>query len=101
ALQPRSAHTMRVSLDRIVIATGNPHKVTELRAILGRLGIEAVPLADLGAYDEPVETGDTFEVNASIKALSYARATGLPCLADDSGIEIDALHGAPGVISSH
>lgn len=92
---------MRVSLDRIVIATGNPHKVAELRAILGHLNVEAVALSDLGGYDEPVETGETFEANASIKALSYARATGLPCLADDSGIEIDALGGAPGVISSH
>jgi len=92
---------MRVSLDRIVIATGNPHKVAELRAILGGLEIEAVALSDLGAYDEPLETGDTFEANASIKALSYAQATGLPCLADDSGVEIDALGGAPGVISSH
>jgi putative transposase len=92
---------MRVSLDRIVIATGNPHKVEELRAILGRLDVEALALSDLGAYDEPVETGDTFEANASLKALSYVRGTGLPCLADDSGLEIDALGGAPGVISSH
>ena len=98
---PFRPHTIRVSLDRIVIATGNPHKVSELRAILGKLSIQAVPLTELGAYDEPDETGDTFEANASIKALSYARATGLPCLADDSGLEIDALHGAPGVISSH
>ncbi len=99
-----------MSLDRIVIATGNPHKIRELRAILENLGIEAVPLGDVGpgagavgggAYDEPVESGNTFEANASIKALSYARATGLPCLADDSGLEVDALGGAPGVISSH
>lgn len=84
-----------------MIATGNPHKVRELRAILEKLGIGAVALADLGAYDEAPETGDTFEANASTKALYYARATGLACLADDSGLEVDALAGAPGVISSH
>ena len=88
-------------LDRIVIATGNPHKVRELRAILEKLGVDALALSDLGAYDEPPETGATFEANASTKALYYARATGLACLADDSGLEVDALGGAPGVISSH
>jgi len=100
----------------LVIATGNPHKVDELRAILGGAGnanLRVLGLGDLpnhAALVEPEETGTTFEANARIKALSYARQTGRVCLADDSGIEIDALrladpvpHGTtrPGVISSH
>ncbi|MBK7403972.1 MAG: non-canonical purine NTP pyrophosphatase [Phycisphaerales bacterium] len=89
-------------MHRIVIATGNPHKVEELREMLALPGLEFVGLADLGRpFEEPAETGTTFEANATIKALAYARQTGLPCLADDSGLEVDALGGAPGVISSH
>lgn len=67
-------------------------------------GVEFVGLKELPGYEEfiePDETGTTFEANATIKALSYAEQTGLPCLADDSGLEVDALGGAPGVISSH
>ncbi len=87
---------------RIIIATGNPHKVEELRAMLALPGVEFLGLGDLpGAFAEPAETGATFLANATIKALSYAAQTGLPCLADDSGLEVDALGGAPGVISSH
>ncbi len=89
---------------RIVIATGNPHKVEELRAIFaeaaGDLPIVGLEAFDQ-AFDEPEETGDTFEANATIKARSYARRTRSWCLADDSGLEIDALGGKPGVISSH
>lgn len=89
-------------LSRVVIATGNPHKVEELRRLLALPGVEFVGLSDLpGPLEEPEETGRSFEDNAKIKALSYARQTGLPCLADDSGLEVDALDGAPGVISSH
>jgi putative transposase len=89
-------------LSRIVIATGNPHKVEELRRLLALPGVEFLGLGDLpDGGPEPEETGDTFEANASIKALAYAARTGLPCLADDSGLEVDALGGAPGVISSH
>lgn len=93
-------------MDELVIATGNPHKVSELRAILGGLGLRVVGLGDLegggeGPFGEPDETGKTFEANATIKSLSYARRTGRVCLADDSGLEIDALDGRPGVISSH
>lgn len=94
-------------MPEIVLATSNPHKVEELRAIFGRAGIRDVRL--LGLTDvttpvpirEPEETGRTFEQNATIKALSYARQTGRICLADDSGLEIDALDGRPGVTSSH
>lgn len=86
----------------IVLATANPHKVEELRAIFAEAGIPVVGLGDLrGRFTEPVEHGGTFEENATIKALSYAAQTGRVCLADDSGLEVDALRGAPGVISSH
>lgn len=91
-------------MDPIVIATGNPHKVDELRAIFAEQAIPVVGLMDLpGGPDlrEPEETGRTFEENATIKARAYAAQTGRTCLADDSGLEIDALGGAPGVISSH
>ncbi len=86
----------------ITIATANPGKVAELRPIFAELGIEVVGLSDLGTpTTEPDETGDTFEANATIKAIAYAKQTGTLCLADDSGLEVDALGGAPGVISSH
>lgn len=94
-------------MPEIVLATSNPHKVDELRAILARSGLGAVRLVGLGeiqlhvALHEPEETGRTFEENATIKAMSYARQTGRLCLADDSGLEVDALAGRPGVISSH
>lgn len=102
----RGGRALDSGMDELVIATGNPHKVSELRAILGGLGLRVVGLGDLeiageGPFVEPEETGETFEANATIKALSYARQTGRVCLADDSGLEIDALDGRPGVISSH
>ncbi len=86
----------------IVIATGNPHKVGEIGAVLSQIGVEVVGLSDLpGAFEEPVEGRDSFEENATLKAISYAEQTGRVCLADDSGLVVDALGGAPGVISSH
>lgn len=87
----------------IVLATGNPHKVEELRAIFGRVGVSVVGLKEVApeGIPEPAETGGTFEANATIKAVYYAAQTGRVCLADDSGLEVDALGGAPGVISSH
>jgi len=86
----------------IVLATQNPGKVREISAMLAPRGIDAVGLDDLGrAFDEPDESADTFPENATIKATAYARATGMRCLADDSGLVIDALDGRPGVISSH
>jgi XTP/dITP diphosphohydrolase len=90
-------------LGGVVLATGNPHKVEELRAIMGPLGVPIVGLSDLPGhpFPEPRETGTTFEQNAAIKAMAYAEATGRWCLADDSGLEIDALGGRPGVMSSH
>lgn len=89
----------------IVLATANPHKVAELRAIFLAAGVAVLGLSEVGGggadQAEPEEIGTTFEENAAIKALAYARRTGRPCLADDSGLEIDALGGRPGVISSH
>lgn len=88
---------------RIVVATGNPHKVEEIRAVLAPLGFEVLSLGDLGrpAPEEPDEPGATFEENARIKARYYAAALGTAVLADDSGLEVDALQGAPGVHSAH
>lgn len=85
----------------VLIATGNPHKLEEIGPVLKELGIDAIGLRDLDRdYPEPAEDGDTFEANARLKALEYARMTGRPCLADDSGLEIDALGGRPGVHSA-
>jgi len=86
---------------QLVLATTNPHKVREMREILGPLGVELCGLDELGmAVPEPEETAPTLEGNARIKAVTYARALGQTCLADDSGLEVDALGGAPGVHSA-
>lgn len=86
----------------LLAATSNPHKLDEIRAVLAPLGLRVLSLADAGAGDlpEPDENADTFAGNAEIKAVAYARATGRVCLADDSGLEVDALNGAPGVYSA-
>jgi XTP/dITP diphosphohydrolase len=86
---------------RIIFATSNPHKVVEARAILAPLGVEVQCLADIGCnLPEPVEDGATFEDNARLKARYYAQQLRLTCLAEDSGLEVDALGGAPGVYSA-
>jgi XTP/dITP diphosphohydrolase len=82
---------------RLLIATRSEHKLAELRELLELPRAELVSLDDVGVRDEVDETGSTFEANARLKARAGARATGLPTLADDSGIEVDALGGAPGV----
>ncbi len=82
---------------RLLIATHSTHKLAELRELLALDRAELVSLDDLGIADDPDETGETFATNARIKARFGARRTGLPTLADDSGIEVDALGGAPGV----
>ena len=89
---------MSSELRQVVLATHNAHKVDELRRILGpRLG-----QIELLAYDgpEPVEDGDTFEANALIKARAAFEWSGIPAIADDSGISVDALDGAPGIHSA-
>ncbi|MFM7321615.1 MAG: RdgB/HAM1 family non-canonical purine NTP pyrophosphatase [Armatimonadota bacterium] len=85
---------------KLLVATSNSHKVAELREMLGGAGWEIVPLDAIPAIPEPVENAESFAGNARIKALAYASASGLPALADDSGICIDALGGAPGVRSA-
>ncbi|WP_280448967.1 RdgB/HAM1 family non-canonical purine NTP pyrophosphatase [Nocardia brasiliensis] len=88
---------------RVLVASRNAKKLNELRRILaeaGIAGIEIVGLDDVPAYDEAPETGATFEENALAKARDGAAATGLACVADDSGIEVDALNGMPGVLSA-
>src|SRR5690348_18378870 len=89
----------RFSGDRLVIATHNPGKLEEMTDLLAPLCIAAVGAAQLGLR-EPVETGKTFEENAALKALAAAWASGLPALADDSGLAVSALGGAPGIYSA-
>ena len=89
----------RFSGDRWVVATHNPGKLEEIADLLGPYGITLTSNADHG-LPEPEETEDSFVGNARIKAHAAAQATGLPALADDSGIEVDALGGAPGVYTA-
>lgn len=85
----------------ILFATSNPHKIDEVASILLPHGIVVRSLSDLDIEpDEPVEDAPSFEGNARLKAIGYAQATGERCLADDSGLEVDALGGAPGVHSA-
>lgn len=87
--------------EKIVLATHNAGKIREFKSILEPLGYEAVSVHDVIAdITEPEETGTTFAENALLKATYYMKATGLPCLADDSGIAADALGGRPGVYSA-
>ncbi len=98
---------------KLLLATTNPHKLDEVRAVFaqGRVPelevgevvevVEVVSLTDVGvAVDEPIEDGQTFEANAQLKAIYYASHAGMLTLADDSGLEVDALGGAPGVRSA-
>ena len=87
-------------MTRIVAATTNPGKLREIRSILGGAAIDVVGLDAFPPIDEPEETGDTFEANARLKALYYAAHTGELTVAEDSGLEIDALDGEPGVRSA-
>jgi XTP/dITP diphosphohydrolase len=88
-------------MDEVLVATGNPHKIDEIRAVLEPLGLRVLGLDACGSgFPEPDENGATFEANARIKALAYARMTGRTALADDSGLEVDALGGAPGIFSA-
>ncbi|RMD90514.1 MAG: RdgB/HAM1 family non-canonical purine NTP pyrophosphatase [Alphaproteobacteria bacterium] len=90
----------RLEPGKLVIATHNAGKLREIRALLEPFGIEAVGAGELG-LPEPEETEDSFTGNARIKAHAAARASGYPALADDSGIEVDALGGQPGVYTAN
>jgi XTP/dITP diphosphohydrolase len=87
---------------KVLLASRNEKKLAELRRILEPAvpGIEVLGLADVAPYEEPAETEPTFEGNALLKARAAVAATGLPSLADDSGICVDALNGMPGVLSA-
>ncbi len=86
----------------IVFASQNPGKVSELQSLTQGQNIDIIGLADFERdFDEPIEDGESFLENATIKAVQYAKETGMHCLADDSGLIVDALDGKPGVISSH
>ena len=84
---------------KLVIATHNPGKLAEMRELLAPHGIEAISAGEL-RLAEPEETGDTFQANAHIKAVAAAEASRLPAFADDSGLAVDALDGAPGIFSA-
>jgi XTP/dITP diphosphohydrolase len=85
---------------KLLVASTNPGKLREIRAILAGAPVELVTLDDFPALEEPEETGATFAENACLKALYYHRAIGLPTVAEDSGLEIEALGGIPGVQSA-
>lgn len=84
---------------RLVLATHNAGKLAEIRALMAPLGVEVVSSGELG-LEEPVEDGDSFIANAALKAKAAVEATGLPALADDSGIEVLGLDGEPGIYSA-
>lgn len=90
-------------MTKVLVASRNHKKLAELQRILdgaGVTGVELVSLSDVPAYEEAPETGATFEENALAKARDGFVATGLPCVADDSGVSVDALNGMPGVLSA-
>jgi XTP/dITP diphosphohydrolase len=90
---------MRAIGDKLVIATHNPGKLREIAALLKPLGLDCVGAEELG-LPEPEEIGNTFVDNADLKAREAADLSGLPALADDSGLSVDALHGLPGIFSA-
>src|SRR5512142_2813728 len=91
--------SMRPVGDRLVIATHNPGKLREIAALVEPLGLSCVGAEELG-LPEPEEIGNTFADNADLKAREAADLSGLPALADDSGLCVDALHGRPGIFSA-
>lgn len=88
-------------MEKFVLASGNEHKLIEIKKVLKDFGIEIVTMAEVGLKDlEIIEDGDTFEENSFIKAEEVLKRTGLPTIADDSGLMVDYLNGAPGVYSA-
>ena len=85
---------------KFVLASHNRKKLAEMQEILGELGVEVVLQSDVGLDLEPEENGTTFAENAAIKAMAVMQASGLPAIADDSGLCVDALNGAPGIYSA-
>lgn len=87
-------------IDTLLIGSNNTHKVDELRAIFAGLPLRLLTLTEAGIDHDVEETGTTFEQNARLKAESYAALSGLPTLADDSGLEVASLNGAPGIYTA-
>lgn len=88
-------------MDKILLATTNTSKIKELKDIFKQTGVEILSLDDLGTrYEPPVEDGNSYQENAKIKAVYYSKLTGLPCISDDSGLEVDALNFEPGIYSA-
>lgn len=85
---------------KLVLASNNAHKLDEMRAILAELGMDVVSQGEMGLHVDPDENGVTFEENSYIKAKAVMDACGLPTIADDSGLMVDALNGEPGVFSA-
>lgn len=85
---------------KMILASNNAHKMSEMRAILADLGVELMSQREAGCDFEVEETGTTFEENAYLKAIAVTNATGMPAIADDSGLEVDYLNGEPGVYSA-
>src|SRR5688572_21070386 len=96
---PEAPRSSTMSERRVVLATGNPGKLRQFAELLGGMGITLLPQSDFG-IEPPEETGSTFLDNALIKARNAARIAGLAVIADDSGIEVDALGGRPGLYSA-
>ena len=82
---------------RVILASNNENKLREMQQILSPLGWEILRQKDVGLHLDPDENGETFEDNSRIKAEAVMQASGLPAIADDSGVSVDALNGAPGV----
>jgi XTP/dITP diphosphohydrolase len=101
-LDPAAPSTRHAEPARVLIATSNPGKVAEIREALSGLGWELVAIGDAGLPEVvlPEETGTTYEENAALKACAAALQSGLPALADDSGLEVSALNGEPGIFSA-
>jgi XTP/dITP diphosphohydrolase len=88
-------------MNKLLIASSNPAKIKEYKRLLADSGLELVTPTDVGITETPKETGKDFEENAIIKAKFYAQKSGLPALADDGGLEVEALQGDPGLHTSH
>jgi XTP/dITP diphosphohydrolase len=99
AIRPPSSVVRRPISGRLIVATHNPGKLVEMRELLAPYGVDAISAGELGLA-EPEETGMTFRENARIKAEAAAKAAGQPAFADDSGLAVDALDGAPGIHSA-
>ena len=85
---------------KLILASNNAHKLREFRQMAEELGLELISQKEAGCNFEAEETGTTFEENSYLKAIAVTRATGLPAIADDSGLVVDALNGAPGIYSA-